>query len=214
MQVPSGVEAGDALLLFVSQGSTTALSGPGAGWTQIGRVVDGQVTTVWRKVATAGDAGSTVSLSSGATYVKVALTLAAYRGTDTTDPVASITGAPEPGSTTAHTTPLTANDDRRGVAGVVLVRQEQRHHHLDAARGGVDQGLRPSAPVAGRVSGLLTDSGAPLTAGTPASTGGLVATSQRRVGHGDDVDAAAAARSSERRSTSGPSPEKITSCPR
>ena len=45
------VQAGDALLLFASQGSTTALTGPGAGWTQIGRVADGEVTTVWRKVA-------------------------------------------------------------------------------------------------------------------------------------------------------------------
>jgi hypothetical protein len=34
----------------------------------------------------------------------------------------------------------------------------------------------------GRVSGLLTDSGEPMTAGTPASTGGLTATSNAASG--------------------------------
>ena len=34
--------AGDALLLFASRGGNTALTGPGAGWTQIGKVTDGE----------------------------------------------------------------------------------------------------------------------------------------------------------------------------
>ena len=47
--------AGDVLLLFASTASTTALNGPGTGWTQVGRVVDtGHATTVWRRVATVG----------------------------------------------------------------------------------------------------------------------------------------------------------------
>ena len=71
-------------------------------------MTDGEVTTVWRKVAAAGDAGSAVKLTSGTT-MKVAVTLAAYRGTDTTNPVASITGAGEPGSTATHTSPSVAN---------------------------------------------------------------------------------------------------------
>ena len=45
-------QAGDALLLFASHGSTVTLTGPGAGWTQVGRVVDSSVaTTVWRRTA-------------------------------------------------------------------------------------------------------------------------------------------------------------------
>ncbi len=55
--VPAGVQAGDGLLLFASQAGTTTLTGPGAGWTQIGRVSDGEITTVWRKVATAAMPG-------------------------------------------------------------------------------------------------------------------------------------------------------------
>jgi PKD repeat protein len=173
--VPSAVQAGDALLLFVSQGNTTALTGPGAGWTQIGRVVDGEVTTVWRKVATAGDAGSTVSLSSGATYVKVAMTLAAYRGTDTTDPVASITGAPEPGSSTAHTTPTTANTTDGALRVSYWSDKNSATTAWTPPAGETTRAVTIGAG-GGRVSGLLTDSGEQLTAGTPASTGGLVAT--------------------------------------
>ncbi len=74
----------DVMLLFASQASTTALTGPGTGWAQVGRVVDtGHATTVWRRVATGSDPGSTVRLAtSGGVYTKVALTLAAYRGVD------------------------------------------------------------------------------------------------------------------------------------
>ncbi len=48
-------------------------------------------------------------LTSGTTYTKVALTLAAYRGVDLTSPVVSITGAPEPGTTASHRTPVVVN---------------------------------------------------------------------------------------------------------
>ena len=89
-------------------GHDHASTGPGAGWTQIGRVTRRRRrTTVWRKVATGGDAGSTVQLASGDDHIKVALTLAAYRGTDATDPVRRIVrrrGAGDDG--TSHTTPV------------------------------------------------------------------------------------------------------------
>ena len=127
------------------------------------------------------------------TYVKVALTLAAYRGTDTTDPVASITGAPEPGSTTAHTTPSTANTTD-GAWRVSYWSDRNSETTTWTSPAGESTRAVTVGAGGGRVSGLLTDSGEPLTAGTPASTGGLTATSQRRVGHGDDVDVAAAAR--------------------
>jgi len=177
VKVPASVAAGDALLLFVSQGSISALSGPGAGWTQAGRVVhDTHATTVWRKVATAADAGSTIRLASGSTFTKVAMTLAAYRGADQTNPVASITGAAEPGSAAAHTTPTVPNTTQgawrisywsgknsattvwTGPAG------ERRRAATDGGSGG------------GRISSLLTDPDSPLTAGTPPTTGGLTAT--------------------------------------
>ena len=66
VKVPATVQTGDGLLLFASQGKSQAFTGPGAGWTQIGSVTDGEVaTTVWRQVASAGDAGSSVQLTTG-----------------------------------------------------------------------------------------------------------------------------------------------------
>ena len=112
-------------------------------------MTDGEITTVWRKVAVAGDAGSTVRLASGTTYLKVALTLAAYRGTDTTNPVAvDHRGARAVERDLAHLA-VGGQRHQRCLAGVVLVRQEQRHHVVDVARRGVDPGLdRAAAAVA------------------------------------------------------------------
>jgi PKD repeat protein len=174
VQVPAGVQAGDALLLFASQAGSTTLTGLGAGWTQIGRVVDGEVTTIWRKVASDTDAGSTVRLSSGTTYMKVAVTLAAYRGTDDADPVASITGAGEPGSTMAHVSPSVTN----GTAGAWRVSYWSDKNSATTAwtaPGGEQTRATTVGSGGGRVSSLLTDSDAALTAGSPASTGGLTA---------------------------------------
>ena len=174
VQVPASVQAGDALLLFASRASTVALTGPGAGWTQAGQVTDGEVTTVWRKVATAADAGSTVRVSTGTTYVKAAVTLAAYRGTDTTNPVASITGAGEPGSAATHTSPSVANGTN-GAWRLSYWSDKNSSTSSWTAPAGEQNRATTVGSGGGRVSSLLTDSHAPLTAGSPASTGGQVA---------------------------------------
>lgn len=170
VQVPPSVQAGDVLVLFVSKANATVLTTPGAGWSQVGEVVDGEVTTVWRKVATAADPGSTVRLTSGTTYVKVALTLGAYRGVDPTDPVARIAGVAEPVSTASHTAPNVANDvdgawrvsywsDKNSATTGWIAPAGETTRAVTVGTGG------------GRVSGLLTDSAAPMSAGTPVVTG-------------------------------------------
>jgi myo-inositol-hexaphosphate 3-phosphohydrolase/PKD repeat protein len=177
VKVPATVVAGDALLLFAAQGKSLALTGPGAGWTQIGNVVDVDVsTTVWRRVATGSDAGSTVQLSTGTTISKIAVTVAAYRGTSTTlDPVLAVAGAPEPGSSTSHTTPTVANNTTGA----------WRVSYWSDKNASTTQWLAPSGETvrgttfgtgSGRVDALLTDSNAALTAGSPPNTGGLTAT--------------------------------------
>ncbi|MET0840347.1 MAG: PKD domain-containing protein, partial [Marmoricola sp.] len=174
VQVPANAQVGDALLLFASQGGTTPLTGLGAGWTQVGRVVDGEVTTVWHKVATASDAGSTVRLTSGTTYVKVAVTLAAYRGTDATNPIASITGAGEPGSTTTHVSPAVPNGTT-GAWRLSYWSDKNSDTTTWTAPAGEQTRATTVGSGGGRVSSLLTDSNAALTADSPASTGGLTA---------------------------------------
>jgi myo-inositol-hexaphosphate 3-phosphohydrolase len=171
--VPPGTRTGDALLLFVCQGSDTALSGPGAAWTRLGRAeVDGHVATVWRTVATADDLDGTIRLTSQETYTKVSLTLAAYRGTDPDDPVAAVSGSADPDPSAAHTTPSVDNT----VDGAWRVSYWSTR---DSATTDwtVPAGEATRATTAGtgggHVSTLLTDAAAPVPLGT---TGGLTAT--------------------------------------
>ena len=175
MNVPASVQTADQLLLFASSGSSTALTGPGAGWTQVGRTVDGSTaTTVWRRTATSGDPGTAVRVSTGTTFTKVGLTLAAYRGVDSTNPLVSINGAAEPGTTASHVSPVVPN----GVTGA------KRVSYWSDKTGSTTQWTAPAGETVratsfgtggGRIGTLLTDRATALTAGSPATTGGLTA---------------------------------------
>jgi hypothetical protein len=170
--VPSGTQSGDALLLFASQASTGALTGPGSGWTQVGRTTDtNHATTVWRKVATASDAGSTVKVSIG-TITKLGLTIAAYEGTDTTNPVAAISGVAEPGSTKAHKTPVVNNTD----SGAWRVSYWSDKNSATTSWTDPAGDVRRAVTIGsggGRVDALLTDSSGSVDTG---SQGGLTGT--------------------------------------
>ena len=175
VQVPAATRAGDALLLFAAQAGTTSLGNPGTGWSQAGRIVDGShATTVWRKVATASDAGATVRLSTGTTYTKVGLTLAAYRGTDASAPLATIAGVPEPGTTNSHISPVVSNSVN-GAWRVSFWSDKNSSTTSWTAPAGETLRGTTFGSGGGRVATLLTDSASALTAGTPATTGGLVA---------------------------------------
>jgi len=168
---PGGVQTGDALLLFFSQNNTAATTGP-AGWTQVGTRTSGtSKTTIWKKVATAQDTTSTatarVTLSSQA---KGNLVMAAYRGTDTQDPVA-VFAATSGASAVTHATPTANVANGRSWAISYWM-------HVDAATttmtppAGVTVRSNSSQTGSGRVTALLADSGGAAPTG---SYGGLVA---------------------------------------
>ena len=129
-------------------------------------------TTIWRRVATAGDAGSTVQVSGGGGQRKGALTLAVYRGTSTIGPFATAAGAAEPGNTAQHTTPVVSTGagtlrvsywaDRNSSAAGWTAPSGEVVRALSAGTGG------------GRIGILLTDPNQPTAAG---QTGGLTAVS-------------------------------------
>ncbi len=102
--VPSNVTAGNGLVLIATGATTTGLTGP-PGWTQIGTKTGGKavITTAWEKVATAGDASSSVSVGFPA-GAKGTVQLVAYSGTNGSAPVAtSATSAAQSGSTSITT---------------------------------------------------------------------------------------------------------------
>ena len=95
--IPSAVRETDALLLFVS--SNKALGDVVAtptGWTRVGSRLDGTdlETILYSKVAVAADAGRSQAVDFTAT-VKATLTLLAYDGTATDNPIAAFASAAE-----------------------------------------------------------------------------------------------------------------------
>jgi PKD repeat protein len=104
--VPASVSAGDVMVLALTVNRDTTIANP-AGWTVIGSQAgpsDEVQTRLWSRVATASDGGSSVSMTLGA-RAKFALTIAAYSGVDTADPIAVANSAAETARRAAHTTP-------------------------------------------------------------------------------------------------------------
>lgn len=78
--VPSAVQSGDGLVLTVSLGNPSATVTVPSGWTLVGQANAKDLhTLVYRRAATAADAGKAVVVKASAT-VKGALTLSAYHG--------------------------------------------------------------------------------------------------------------------------------------
>ena len=101
--VPSGVQAGDALVLLVSTKTGTTHTPP-AGWTAVTQSTGTTVqTTVWAKVAGTADAGSAVGVALSE-LTKVDVRLLAYGGTAASDPVSAAILS-DPAATTSHPAP-------------------------------------------------------------------------------------------------------------
>jgi PKD repeat protein len=166
--VPASVQAGDGMVLVASVNSTVSMATP-SGWTAERTQASGQVVTrVFSRVATGSDAGTQVRVTLGGTG-KLTLQLAAYSGTSSSDPVASVTGAADSGGT-AHTTP--AADAPAGAWVVSGWSDKQSGARAWSPPSGAT--VRSNLPGTGKgdIASLLVDSGA--AAGGP--VGGVTAT--------------------------------------
>ena len=165
VKVPSAVTTGNALILVASSSSATPPVAP-AGWTQVASAPVGTnlVTTVWTRVATGTDAGTTVKVSYGAVH-KGSLQLLAYSGTSTTTPVQAIVTAAVPGSKTTETTPTAAVS---GTTCWVLSLWQTRSGVVTAFTAPGGQSVRSTAigTGGGDISAFATDSGGAVPAGT------------------------------------------------
>jgi PKD repeat protein len=105
--IPASVRDTDALLLFVtSNKSLASVVATPAGWTLVGTQLSSTdtETILYSKVATASDAGRSQPVDFTAT-TKATLTLLAYDGTATDNPIAAFASAPETVNRATHTTP-------------------------------------------------------------------------------------------------------------
>jgi PKD repeat protein len=170
--VPSGVQAGDGLLLTLTLNDPTKTITPPAGWQQVATQTNGiAVSTVWQRVATSGDAGTSVSVGVS-DYAKVNLRVLAYRGTSATSPVASATKAADPANTTSHTSP-TATVSSAGAWVVTYWSDKSSSTTAWTVPSGVTTRGVSIGTLAGRVTSAVADSGGTVPTGT---YGGLTAT--------------------------------------
>jgi PKD repeat protein len=175
--VPAGVQAGDELLLTLTNNNATTATAP-TGWQQVGSrplSADGLngTSTVWQRFAVDTDPGTvaTVTLSGNA---RAAATLVAYRGTSATVPVSATWSAGETVDRAAHTTPSASGIP----AGCFVVSYwADRSSATSAWAPPADEQRRNSsfgaAGTTAHIDTLVTDSGAQVPTGTRA---GLTAT--------------------------------------
>jgi myo-inositol-hexaphosphate 3-phosphohydrolase/alpha-tubulin suppressor-like RCC1 family protein len=173
--VPSSVAQGDTLVLFASTGSGSIATPPG--WTSVGsRTASPLVTSMFTRTASAGDAGATVTVSFPS-LSKYGLVVAAYRGLDTDSPVAGLESAAG-GSGTTRVTPTLSTSDPAWVVSYWTDRSSSV-----TGWSGPSTGVRRATVLGGgggRITGLLSDSGTPVAAGT---VGGVTAASNVSASH-------------------------------
>ncbi len=173
--VPTSVQAGDALVLSLTQNAARTVETPsGAGtWTELGTQIgdrDQIRTTTWSSIARDGDAGEVISVTLSA-RAKVTLSLVAYSGTNASKPVRSYIAASETAFTASHTTPR-ATDVPAG-AWIVSGWADKTSATTDwTDPAGATQQVQEIGTAAGRVTAQLSDSG-PVPAG---DRNGLTAT--------------------------------------
>jgi PKD repeat protein len=169
--VPAATPAGALMLLFFSDNDPApTVNGP-AGWTQVQTASStNQQGRVWRKTATATDAGTVVGVTTSA-LTKGNATLVVYSGVSGTTPVAAATAGSETVNRTTHTTPTVASS----VAGARLVSywgEKSSATTTLAPPAGLTVRNATTGSGSGRVTSLTGDSG-PFGPGT---LGGLTAT--------------------------------------
>ncbi|MFL6238681.1 MAG: PKD domain-containing protein [Actinomycetes bacterium] len=174
VHVPNTVVAGDGLLVSAATSTNSVpFSGPGAGWSLVKQASNGVLgTSVWQKVAVSSDAGAPVTLTTAST-VNAQLTVLAYRGTLTTNPVTAVAESNETTSGTSHTTP-TVKVPTDGSWVVSLWTEKTSSSTVLTPPAGQTQRVESCGTGGGRICGLLTDGGAAVSSGTTA--GGVTAT--------------------------------------
>jgi PKD repeat protein len=167
--IPATVQVGDALVLFVSSAASATPTVP-AGWTQVGSTTtDVLRTTVFRRIAATGVAGSVVTVPVGV-MGKNSAVLGAYSGVDPGAPVAQAVALSDQNKT-AHISPVVSVTSGQGVVSYWVDRSSAASGWTVGA--GALERIEAVGSGSGRHSAVLADAGAPVATG---SAGGVTAT--------------------------------------
>jgi PKD repeat protein len=176
--VPATTSAGDRLVMILSlNASNRVMSAPTGttGWTLLDTAISGTMaTTVYTKVAAAGDAGkkTTVVIDAASKYT---MTIAAYSGDMTGVDFAK---AAETTARADHTTPTVAADD--GDIALSYWADKSSATTQFALPGGVTSRGAICGASTGHICSVLAESAGPVSTGP---YGGLVATADSAAGN-------------------------------
>ncbi len=163
--VPNTVQAGDALVLFLTTNSSTATLNNPAGWTLLqSRDGTGIRGRAWTKTATSADRGARITVTSSKA-VKSVMSVAAYRSSGG---VAQVTAAAIGGSNSpvaSHTTPTVAVAQANSWL-VNVWSEKSAPAKTWTLPGNVTQRATGAATGSGKISAVLGDSNAVVATGT------------------------------------------------
>jgi hypothetical protein len=172
--LPATVQSGDGLLLMLATNSTATVAAPTGvtGWTQAGAVSTVSSRSVlWRKVATAADAGRNVTVTVSS-ISKANLVILAYRGTAPGNPLALVASAADAAGSSRHVTPQVTVADSRSWVVSWWTHKDSVSTSL-VAPPGVTVRSNAAQTGSGMILGLVADGNGPAGAGV---AGGLAAT--------------------------------------
>lgn len=179
--VPSSVQSGDGMLLFATGANAVTFTAP-SGWTLVDKTPassTGITTAVYRKVATASDAGSSVSVGFGV-VVHGTVQLVAYDGTDSSNPVAQAQ-VNTASSTTSVTSP-TATVASGGSWVVTYWAAKSSAVTAWTLPGSQTSRGADDGSGSGRINSVVADTGSSVSAGP---VGGVTATTDQTAGAAD-----------------------------
>lgn len=176
VQVPSSVQAGDRLVLFLTWNNQSAATGP-SGWSQLQTRTGNKIAgRVWTKVATSADTGSTVQVTTGS-RAKSVMALSAYRGSTGNTPVTASAIGGSDASSASHTTPAVNVTDPNSWL-VSAWSEKSASVPTWTLPSGVTSRQNAAATGSGKISMVLGDSAGPVATG---ASGALTATTSGSV---------------------------------
>ena len=171
--LPSGLQAGDTLVMFLTTNNTTTTINNPSGWTLLEtRDGNGMRGRAWTRTAVPGDAGNVVVTTSGA--AKSAMTISAYRSSVRDSRVTASASAAVNTSATSVTAPSVAVADANSWL-VSAFAEKSSTTSTWTLPGTVASRSTAASTGSGKVSAIVGDSNAPVAQGTAPSRSATVA---------------------------------------
>ena len=171
--VPGAVQAGDALVVFLTTNTAGTIGAPPAGWTALPSLTGSSLSArAWTRTATATDPGATFTVNTAA-LAKSDLSIAAYRASAGSVAVLASAGNLNTTGNTTVTSPSVPVTTTGSWVLTYWARKSSSTTSIWAVPAGQVLRTQSVGSGGGNISAMLTDSNGPVPVGTG---GGVTAT--------------------------------------